>query len=31
MGMINQFGKFVPNLSEKMDPLRLLLSKKYAS
>ena len=30
MGMVNQLGKFVPNLSEKTDPVRLLLSKKYA-
>ena len=29
MGMVNQLGKFVPN-SEKTDPLKLLLSKKYA-
>ena len=30
MCMVNQLGKFVLNLSEKTDPLRLLLSKKYA-
>ena len=30
MGMVNQLGNFVPNFSEKTDPLRLLLSKKYA-
>ena len=27
MGMVNQLGKLVPNLLEKTDPLRLLLSK----
>ena len=30
LGMVNQLGKFVPNLSEKTDPLRSLLSKQNA-
>ena len=30
MGMVNQLGKFSPNLAELSQPLRLLLSKKHA-
>ena len=30
MGMVNQLGKFSPNLAELTEPVRLLLSKKHA-